>query len=76
MFYKDGFFWGMHLIWWAIWFVALAWIFFGPANLPYPEEEEADTLVTLKIRFAKGEISKQEFEQSMKILKSDDLSES
>lgn len=52
MFFRDGFFWGMHLVWWAIWFVALSWIFFGPLNRPYSEEEEDDNLVTLKRRFA------------------------
>ena len=71
MSYTDGFFWGMHLIWWGIWFGALGWIFFGPSNWPYPEEEEDENLVTLKRRFARGEITKQEFEQSKKILKSD-----
>ena len=71
MFFKDGFFWGMHLIWWAIWIVALGWIFFAPSNWPFPEEEEDDTLVTLKRRFAKGEINKQEYEDSKQLLKSD-----
>ncbi|CAG2533115.1 putative membrane protein [Maribacter dokdonensis] len=71
MFFKDGFFWGMHLIWWAIWLVALGWIFFAPSNWPFPEEEEDDTLVTLKRRFAKGEINKQEYEDSKQLLKSD-----
>ncbi|HAF76123.1 MAG TPA: hypothetical protein DCG42_02265 [Maribacter sp.] len=71
MFFKDGFFWGMHLIWWTIWLVALGWIFFAPSNWPFPEEEEDDTLVTLKRRFAKGEINKQEYEDSKQLLKSD-----
>lgn len=71
MFIRDGFFWGMHLIWWAIWLVALGWIFFGRSDWPYPEEEEDDTLVTLKRRFAKGEINKQEYEESKQLLKSD-----
>ena len=70
MFFKDGFFWGMHLIWWTIWLVALGWIFFAPSNWPFPEEEEDDTLVTLKRRFAKGEINKQEYEDSKQLLKS------
>lgn len=69
MFFRDGFFWGMHLIWWGIWFVALGWMFFGP-SWPYPEEEEDDTVVTLKRRFAKGEITKDEYEEAKKILKS------
>tara|TARA_Y100001954_G_C15490876_1_gene444998 strand:- start:92 stop:301 length:210 start_codon:yes stop_codon:yes gene_type:complete len=68
MFYKDGFFWGMHLIWWAIWFVALVWIFFAPSSSSYEETEGEDPLMLLKIRFAKGEISKEEYEQSKKLL--------
>ncbi len=69
MFYKDGFFWGMHLIWWAIWFVALGWIFFAPSGTSYTETMEDDPVTMLKIRFAKGEISKEEYEQSKELLK-------
>lgn len=69
MFYRDGFFWGMHLIWWAVWFVLLGWIFFAPSSSSYQEIEEDDHLKVLKIRFAKGEISKEEYEQSKKLIK-------
>ena len=31
----DGHFGGMHLIWWIIWIIFLAWIFFIPADIPY-----------------------------------------
>ena len=51
MFYKDGFFWGMHLIWWAIWVVLLGWIFFAPSSSSHDEIED-DTLIALKRRFA------------------------
>ena len=50
MFYKDGFFWGMHLIWWAIWIVALGWIFFAPTSSSYEEIEGDDPLMLLKIQ--------------------------
>ena len=69
MFYRDGFFWGMHLIWWAVWFVLLGWIFFAPSSSSYQEIEEDDPLKVLKIRLAKGEISKEEYEQSKKLIK-------
>lgn len=72
MFYKDGFFWGMHLIWWIIWFVLLGWIFFAPFGVPYQDEGVDVPLSILKKRFAKGEITKEEYEQSKKLLKSDD----
>lgn len=71
MFYGDGVFWGMHLIWWAIWFVILGWIFFAPSSSSYQEIEGDDPLTMLKIRFAKGEISKEDFEQSKKLMNSD-----
>ena len=72
MFYKDGFFWGMHLIWWAIWVVLLGWIFFAPSSSTYQEIEGDDPLMLLKMRFAQGESSKEEYEQSRELLKSDD----
>ncbi|ASO05811.1 SHOCT domain-containing protein [Maribacter sp. PR1] len=71
MFYRDGVFWGMHLIWWAIWFVLLGWIFFAPSSSSYDEIEDDDPLTSLKRRFAKGEITKSEYEESKKLLKSD-----
>ena len=71
MFYRDGFFWGMHLIWWAIWIVALGWIFFAPSSTTYTETMEDDSATMLKIRFAKGEISKEEYERSKELLKAD-----
>ena len=71
MFYNDGLFCGMHLIWWAIWFVFLGWIFFGPSSTSHEETSQDDLLTTLKIRFAKGEINKEEYEQTRKILKLD-----
>ncbi|WP_431128356.1 SHOCT domain-containing protein [Flagellimonas flava] len=72
MFFRDGFFWGMHLIWWVIWLVALGWIFFAPSNWPLQEtEEESDALAILKVRFAKGEITKEEYRDQKKILEPD-----
>ena len=71
MFYNDGFYWGMHLTWWAIWIVAIGWIIFGPSGTSYIETKEDNLATTLKIRFAKGEISKEEYEQSKELLKSD-----
>jgi putative membrane protein len=61
----------MHLIWWAIWFVLLGWIFFAPSNSSYQEIEEDDPLMVLKRRFAMGEITKEEYEEFKKILNAD-----
>ena len=69
MFYDGYHVWGMHLVWWFVWMILLGWIFFAPSS--YQEIEEDDPFTVLKIRLAKGEISKEDFEQSKKILKSD-----
>ncbi len=71
MFYKEGIFWGMHLIWWIIWFGLLVWIFIGTSNLPDQEKLNENPITTLKIRFAKGEITMEEYEESNKILESE-----
>ncbi|GGK18704.1 hypothetical protein GCM10007962_11110 [Yeosuana aromativorans] len=71
MHFYDGHFGGMHLIWWIIWMVFIVWIFFVPADIPYQKSKKESPLDILKKRFAKGEISKEEFEESKKILNSD-----
>ncbi|WP_338358460.1 SHOCT domain-containing protein [Yeosuana marina] len=71
MHFYDGHFGGMHLIWWIIWIVFIVWIFFVPADIPYQKSKKESPLDILKKRFAKGEISKEEFEESKKILNSD-----
>ncbi|EAQ49990.1 MULTISPECIES: SHOCT domain-containing protein [Flavobacteriaceae] len=67
----DGHFGGMHLIWWIIWIILLAWIFFIPTDIPYQKTKKEDPLDILKKRFAEGFITKEEYEESKKILKSD-----
>jgi len=65
----DESFWGMHLIWWVLWIFFLIWIFLIPFGNPRKKKHESP-LEILKKRFAKGEISKEEFEESKMILKS------
>ena len=68
-FYNEHFG-GMHLIWWIIWIIFLAWILFIPTDIPYQKTNKESPLDILKKRFAKGEISKEEFEESKKMLNS------
>lgn len=70
MHFFDGHWGGMHFIWWIIWFILLMWIFFVPYDIPYQRAKKDDPLRILKKRFANGEISKEEYEESKKILKS------
>ncbi|MDC6353539.1 SHOCT domain-containing protein [Robiginitalea sp. SP8] len=61
----------MHFIWWIIWLILLIWIFFVPHDIPYRKNENENPNDILKKRFAKGEISKEEYEESKKVLESD-----
>lgn len=71
MHFFDGHWGGMHFGWWIIWFILLIWIFFVPYDIPYQKSIKENPLTILKKRFANGEITKEEFEESKKILKSD-----
>jgi putative membrane protein len=71
MHFFDNHFGGMHFIWWIVWFILLIWIFFVPYNIPYQRSKQEDPLRILKKRFANGEITKEEYEESKKILKSE-----
>tara|TARA_R110002153_G_scaffold247735_1_gene403910 strand:- start:4299 stop:4430 length:132 start_codon:yes stop_codon:yes gene_type:complete len=42
-----------------------------PYDLPYAKNRKEDPLRILKKRFAKGEITKEEYEESKKLLKSE-----
>ena len=71
MHYFDGHLGGMHIIWWIIWLALLAWIFFIPFDIPYQKTKNEDPMQILKRRFAKGEITKGEYEDSKKTLETD-----
>ncbi len=71
MHYFDGHWGGMHLIWWIIWLILLVWIFFVPSEIPYRKINRENPLDILKKRFAKGDITREDYEESKKILESD-----
>lgn len=67
----NGNFGGMHLLWWLIWFIFLIWIYATPWDFPGQRKKKDSPLDILKRRFANGDLSKEEFEESKKILNAD-----
>jgi putative membrane protein len=67
----DGHFFGMHFIWWIIWIFLLIWIFATPYNIPYQRSAKETPLTILKKRYAKGEITKEQYEEAKKVLERD-----
>ncbi|MFV7236131.1 MULTISPECIES: SHOCT domain-containing protein [Flavobacterium] len=61
-------FWGMHLLWWIFWVILVIWIFATPYNIPGQRTKNDTPLDILKKRFAKGEITKEEFDEKKKFL--------
>ncbi|MFD1094138.1 SHOCT domain-containing protein [Salegentibacter chungangensis] len=66
MHYTDGSFWGMHFFWWIFWIVILVWVFFLPYGIPSRKRKKKKPLEILQKRYAKGEISKEEYEEAKK----------
>ncbi len=67
----HGHFGGMHFIWWIVWLILLIWIFLVPHDIPFRRSKKDDPLHILKKRFANGELSKEEYEGSKKLLTTD-----
>lgn len=67
-----GHFFGMHFIWWIIWMILIIWIFVTPYDIPFQKTKKESPLDILKKRFAKGEITKDEYEAAKKTLKYED----
>lgn len=66
-FYDGYHFWGMHLIWWVIWLLFIAWIFMSFTR--YGRKRDKDTSYDiLRKRFAKGEITRRQYLESKKVL--------
>jgi putative membrane protein len=61
-------FWGMHMLWWVFWVIILIWIFATPYDIPGQRTKNDTALDILKKRFAKGEITKEEFDEKKKVL--------
>ena len=70
MMYNNGF-WGMDIIWWFVWIILIFWIFATPYNIPGQRRKKDGPLDILKKRFASGQITKEEYEESKSILSAD-----
>lgn len=56
---------GNALFWWIFWILLIAWILL----MPYKKKRKKDTSIDiLKKRFASGEITKEEFEETKQLL--------
>ncbi|WP_413999239.1 SHOCT domain-containing protein [Flavobacterium sp. W1B] len=58
----------MHFLWWLFWLVILIWIFATPYGIPGQQTKTDSPLNILKKRYAKGEITKEEFEEKKRFL--------
>lgn len=68
MHWFEGHYWGMHIIWWVIWVIFIIWIFATPWDIPGQRTKRETPLDLLKKRYAKGEISKEEYEDIKRTL--------
>ncbi|AEL28261.1 MULTISPECIES: SHOCT domain-containing protein [Cyclobacterium] len=68
MHWFEGHYGGMHIIWWVIWVIFIVWIFATPWEIPGQKTKKETPLDLLKKRYAKGEISKEEYEDIKKTL--------
>ena len=64
----DGHFWGMHWVWWIFWILVMIWIFATPWDIPGQRIKKDTPLDILKKRFARSEISEEEYKEKKKIL--------
>ena len=63
--------WGMHLFWWFVWVALLIWIFATPYQIPGQRSRRNSPLEILRIRFANGQISAEEYQTRKSILEKD-----
>ena len=71
MHHVDGHFFGMHFLWWVVGLFVLIVFFWVFYKTSFRKPQKDDSLQILKKRFANGEISKEEYEESKKILETD-----
>jgi len=72
---NENYYWGMHLIWWAVWLMLLFWIFAIPRNIPGQRHRKETAYMILQKRFASGQITAIEYNEMKKVLDLDILSD-
>lgn len=72
MFYENNYG-GMNLLWWAIWFIFIFWIFATPYDIPWQRRKRNSPFDTLKHRFAAGQITLLEYQEMKKTLENDSI---
>ena len=69
--YDGHHYWGMHFFWWFFWLILIVWAYRASRKNSNQQSKEDDALEILKKRFAKGEITKDEYEEMKKTLGND-----
>jgi putative membrane protein len=69
--YDGHHFGGMHFFWWFFWLIFILWAYRTSRKNTSQQSKEDNSLEILKKRFAKGEITKDEYEEMKKILDKD-----
>jgi putative membrane protein len=69
--YNGHNFWGMHSFWWLFWLIIILWAIKASQKNTYQKTANETPLDILKKRFAKGEITKEEYEEMKKTLGND-----
>lgn len=64
----DGMFFGMHFLWWIFFIIVLIWLFATPNNIIQHRFEKDSPIDILKKRFARGEITREEYEERRRVL--------
>lgn len=69
--FDTTYFLGMHLVWWILWIILIFWIFAIPYDIPGQRRRRESPLDILQRRFARGDISYQEYYENKKVLEAD-----
>lgn len=62
---------GMHFFWWFFWLILILWVFRASRKNKNQQLKEDEPLEILRRRFARGDITKEEFEEMKKTLDKD-----